>query len=150
MRSIPTDASGERCAAVIRPRGLDHIVLRVRDVAAMRRFYCEVLGCTVEREQAGIGLLQLRAGASLIDLVDVAGKLGRKGGAAPGAEARNLDHFCLRIEPWEAAALLAHLEAHHVRIGEMGQRYGAEGEGPSLYIEDPEGNTVELKGPPDP
>lgn len=133
-----------------RIRQLDHIVLRVRDVAAMRLFYCEVLGCTVEREQAGIGLLQLRAGASLIDLVDVAGKLGRKGGAAPGTEARNLDHFCLRVEPWDAAALHAHLEAHDVRIGEIGQRYGAEGKGASLYIEDPEGNTVELKGPPDP
>lgn len=129
---------------------LDHIVLRVRDAAAMRRFYCEVLGCAFEREQAEIGLLQLRAGASLIDLVDVEGKLGRKGGAAPGAEARNMDHFCLSIESWNEAEMLAHLQAHGVRVGEIGRRYGAEGEGPSIYIEDPEGNTVELKGPPDP
>ena len=128
---------------------LDHIVLRVRDVAAMQRFYCLVLGCTLEREQAEIGLLQLRAGASLIDLVDVESKLGRKGGAAPGAEARNVDHFCLRVEPWNADAILVHLESHAVSIGEIGQRYGADGEGPSIYIEDPEGNTVELKGPPD-
>lgn len=135
---------------VIRPRGLDHIVLRVRDAAAMRRFYCEVLGCTFEREQVEIGLLQLRAGASLIDLVDVEGKLGRKGGTAPGPEARNLDHFCLRIEDWDEPAMLAHLRAHGVRVGEIGRRYGAEGEGPSIYIEDPEGNTVELKGPPQP
>ena len=127
---------------------LDHLVLRVRDVAAMRRFYCEVLGCTFEREQAGIGLLQLRAGASLIDLVDVEGKLGRRGGAAPGMEARNLDHFCLGVEPWDEAAMRAHLEAHGVPVGEIGRRYGAEGEGPSIYIQDPEGNTVELKGPP--
>ena len=127
---------------------LDHLVLRVRDVAAMRRFYCEVLGCTFEREQAQIGLLQLRAGASLIDLVDIEGKLGRKGGAAPGMEARNLDHFCLGVEPWDEAAMRAHLEAHGVPVGEIGRRYGAEGEGPSIYIEDPEGNTVELKGPP--
>ena len=127
---------------------LDHIVLRVRDVPAMRRFYCEVLGCTFEREQAQIGLLQLRAGASLIDLVDVEGKLGRRGGAAPGMEARNLDHFCLGVEPWDEAAMRAHLEAHGVPVGEIGRRYGAEGEGPSIYIEDPEGNTVELKGPP--
>jgi glyoxylase I family protein len=129
---------------------LDHIVLRVRNLTAMRDFYCEVLGCTFEREQADIGLLQLRAGASLIDLVDIEGKLGRRGGAAPGLEARNLDHFCLRIEPWDEAVMVAHLQAHGVRVGEIGRRYGAEGEGPSMYIEDPEGNTVELKGPPDP
>jgi len=131
-------------------RQLDHIVLRVRDVGAMRRFYCDVLGCTFEREQAEIGLLQLRAGASLIDLVDINGKLGRKGGAAPGIEARNVDHFCLQVEGWNQDAILAHLRAHAARIGEIGQRYGAEGEGPSIYIEDPEGNTVELKGPPNP
>jgi glyoxylase I family protein len=129
-------------------RGLDHIVLRVRDPAAMRAFYCDVLGCTFEREQAEIGLLQLRAGASLIDLVDVEGKLGRKGGAAPGGEARNVDHFCLGVEPWDEAAILEHLRAHGVAIGEIGQRYGAEGNGPSIYVDDPEGNTVELKGPP--
>jgi glyoxylase I family protein len=128
---------------------LDHIVLRVRDVAAMRRFYCDVLGFTFEREQAEIGLLQLRAGASLIDLIGVEGKLGRKGGAAPGAEARNMDHFCVSIEHWDEAAMLAHLRAHGVAIGEIGRRYGAQGNGPSIYIEDPEGNTVELKGPPD-
>lgn len=130
-----------------RLKQIDHIVLRVRDTAAMRKFYCEVLGCTFEREQAEIGLLQLRAGASLIDLVDVEGKLGRKGGAA--TEARNVDHFCLDVEPWDEAAIVAHLRAHGVRVGDIGQRYGARGEGPSIYIEDPEGNTVELKGPPD-
>lgn len=132
-----------------RLKQIDHIVLRVRDTAAMRKFYCEVLGCTFEREQAEIGLLQLRAGASLIDLIDVEGKLGRKGGAAPGMEARNVDHFCLDIEPWDEAAIVAHLRAHGVRVGDIGQRYGARGEGPSIYIEDPEGNTVELKGLPD-
>lgn len=131
-------------------RQLDHVVLRVRDVATMRRFYCQVLGCTFEREQAEIGLLQLRAGASLIDLIDVNGKLGRKGGAAPAAEARNVDHFCLQVDAWDKDAILAHLRTHAVRIGEVGERYGAEGNGPSIYIDDPEGNTVELKGPPDP
>ena len=129
-------------------RQLDHLVLRVRDVDAMRAFYCDVLGCSVERRQDDIGLLQLRAGASLIDLVDIAGKLGRMGGMAPGAEGRNVDHFCLRIEPFDREALLAHLQAHGVRIGEFGSRYGAEGEGPSQYLFDPEGNLVELKGPP--
>ncbi|HZV23283.1 MAG TPA: VOC family protein [Luteimonas sp.] len=129
-------------------RQLDHIVLRVRDVDAMQAFYCDVLGCSVERRQSDIGLLQLRAGASLIDLVDVDGKLGRMGGAAPGAEGRNVDHFCLRIEPFDRDALLAHLQARGVRVGDYGSRYGAEGEGPSQYLFDPEGNLVELKGPP--
>jgi glyoxylase I family protein len=127
---------------------IDHLVLRVRDVAAMRGFYCDVLGCTVERRQDDIGLLQLRAGTSLIDLVDVGGKLGRMGGAAPGAEGRNMDHFCLRVEPFDRETIVAHLQAHGVRVGEFGSRYGARGEGPSQYLFDPEGNLVELKGPP--
>ncbi|TWI01103.1 glyoxylase I family protein [Luteimonas cucumeris] len=130
-------------------RQIDHVVLRVRDAAAMQAFYCEVLGCTVERHQEAIGLLQLRAGSSLIDLVPVDGKLGRIGGAAPGAEGRNMDHLCLRVEPFDREAIVAHLQAHGARIGEFGSRYGAEGEGPSQYLFDPEGNVVELKGPPD-
>ena len=130
-------------------RQIDHVVLRVRDVAAMQVFYCDVLGCSVEKRQDDIGLLQLRAGTSLIDLVDIAGKLGRLGGSAPDAEGRNMDHLCLRVEPFDRDAIMRHLEAGGARIGEFGSRYGAEGEGPSQYLFDPEGNTVELKGPPD-
>ncbi|MGH8182676.1 MAG: VOC family protein [Rhodanobacteraceae bacterium] len=133
-----------------RLRQLDHVVLRVRDVAAMRRFYCDVLACTHELDQPALGLFQLRAGASLIDLVDVNGKLGRMGGAAPGAEARNMDHFCLSVEGYDEAAIIAHLKAHGARVGDTGSRYGAEGQGPSIYLFDPEGNVVELKGPPTP
>jgi glyoxylase I family protein len=129
-------------------RNLDHIVLRVVDVQKMLRFYIDVLGCTMERTQDELGLYQVRAGSSLIDLVTLEGKLGRAGGAAPGAEGRNLDHFCLRIEPYDEAAIRAHLAAQGVAPGESGSRYGAEGEGPSLYLRDPEGNTIELKGPP--
>lgn len=128
--------------------GLDHVVLRVRDMTRMRRFYCAVLGCRVEKIQGALGLVQLRAGRSLIDLVDVEGKLGRMGGAAPGSEGRNMDHLCLRIEPFDAAAISRHLQAEGVAPGEVVSRYGAEGEGPSMYIEDPEGNSIELKGPP--
>jgi len=130
-------------------RGLDHIVLRVVDLPRMLAFYHEVLGCTDEREQPEFGLYQLRAGASLIDLVTLDGKLGARGGAAPGKEGRNLDHFALAIEPFDRDALGAHLAAHDVAIIEEGPRYGAEGEGPSIYIRDPEGNVVELKGPSD-
>jgi glyoxylase I family protein len=131
-------------------RQIDHVVLRVSDAGAMVDFYCNVLGCSVERRQDGIGLIQLRAGQSLIDLVSVDGKLGRMGGAAPGVEGRNMDHLCLRAEPFDRDAIVAHLQAHGVRIGEFGSRYGAEGEGLSQYLSDPEGNVVELKGPPAP
>lgn len=134
---------------MIRIREIDHIVLRVTDLAAMKRFYCEALGCTVEREQPAIGLLQLRAGRSLLDLVPVDGKLGRAGGAAPGREGRNVDHFCFRVEPFDVAAIHSALKVHGVEPGPVEQRFGAEGEGPSIYFTDPEGNTVELKGPPD-
>ncbi len=127
---------------------LDHVVLRVRDMAAMQAFYCEVLGCTVERRQDDIGLLQLRAGDSLIDLVDVAGELGREGGAAPGAEGHNMDHLCVQVLPFDRTAIEAHLSAHGVEMGDFGSRYGALGQGPSQYVLDPEGNRVELKGPP--
>ena len=130
-----------------RIREIDHLVLRVVDLDRMLRFYGDVLGCSVERRQDAIGLVQLRAGRSLIDLVPVDGKLGRAGGAAPGAEGRNLDHLCLRVEPFDAAAIQRHLAAHGVDAGAVESRYGAEGEGPSIYVRDPQGNTVELKGP---
>lgn len=129
-------------------RGLDHIVLRVSGLEAMIAFYGEVLGCRVERRRDDIGLVQLRAGHSLIDLVPVDGALGRAGGAAPGAGGRNLDHLCLRVEPFDEAAIRRHLAAHGIAAGPVETRYGAEGEGPSMYLLDPEHNTVELKGPP--
>jgi catechol 2,3-dioxygenase-like lactoylglutathione lyase family enzyme len=136
-----------RSAAPIRIDAIDHIVLRVVDLDRMLRFYCGVLGCVIERRLDGLGLLQLRAGASLIDLVTVSGKLGAAGGAAPGREGRNVDHFCLRLSAFDEVAIRAHLARHGVAVGETASRYGAQGEGPSLYIEDPEGNVVELKAP---
>lgn len=126
--------------------GIDHIVLRARDAEALIRFYVEVLGLAVERRQDAIGLVQLRAGSSLIDIVGVDGLLGRTGGAAPGAEGRNLDHFCLTVAGFDLQAVRAHLLAHGVEVGEEGLRYGAGGEGLSIYLKDPEGNGVELRG----
>jgi len=122
-------------------QGLDHVVLRVADLERSVRFYCEALGCTEERRLESIGLVQLRAGASLIDLVPAEG--------APEVAGGNMDHFCLRIEPFDEAAIRSHLAAHGVEAGAVASRYGAEGHGPSLYLQDPDGNTVELKGPPD-
>lgn len=133
---------------MIRIEHIDHIVLRVTDLEKMITFYGNVLGCPVERRNDELGLIQLRAGSCLIDLVPVDGKLGAAGGAAPAREGRNLDHFCFRVEPFDADAIYAHLAAQGVEAGPVESRYGAEGTGPSIYIKDPEGNTVELKGPP--
>jgi glyoxylase I family protein len=115
----------------------------------MLAFYCGVLGCTVERKQEVLGLIQLRAGRSLIDFVTVEGQLGREGGAAPGIEGRNMDHFCLRIDPFDGETILNYLAGKNIAvIGNISSRFGAEGDGPSIYVKDPEGNTVELKGAP--
>ena len=129
-------------------QGFDHIVLRIRDKARMVAFYTEVLGCSVEWDRPEFGLTHLRAGSDLIDLVTLDGPLGRIGGEGPGAEGRNEDHFCLQVAPFDEAGIRAHLDRHGVPIADSGQRYGALGEGPSLYVNDPEGNTIELKGPP--
>lgn len=133
--------------AAIRIRDIDHLVLRVEDLDGMLRFYCDVLGCTVERRRDELGLVQLRAGRSMIDLVPVDGSIGRKGGAAPGREGRNLDHFCLRVEPFDGDTIRGELLANGVAAGPVEMRFGAEGRGPSIYVTDPEGNVVELKGP---
>jgi len=130
-------------------REIDHVVLRVSDADSMIRFYCEVLGAKVSRRRPDLGMVHLRAGASLIDLVDVDGPLGKPGGAAPGSEGRNMDHLCLRVEPFDQAAIVAHLTARGVKVGDIRPRYGSEGMGISIYLTDPDGNTVELKGPSD-
>jgi len=126
--------------------GLDHIVLRVRDLDRALAFYCTALGCPIERRLDDLGLIQLRAGHCLIDLVPVTSPLGQKGGAAPGQEGRNMDHFCLQVRPFDETAIRAHLSTHGITAGPTETRYGAEGSGPSIYIQDPDGNTVELKG----
>ena len=133
--------------AAVRIQGIDHVVLRVGDVQRSLRFYCDALGCSVERQSEALGLYQLRAGRSLIDLVAVDSPLGRAGGPPPGP-GRNVDHVALRLESFDEPALRAHLAAHGVEPGDVGQRYGAEGMGPSMYVRDPDGNVVELKGPP--
>lgn len=135
--------------AVIKPLGLDHVVLRVKDVPLACAWYAAVLGCKVERVLPSLGLTQLRAGASLIDLVDVKGPAGKSGGAAPGAKRRNMDHFCVQLAEFSEKKIAAHLKRKGIEPGIVGRRYGALGHGPSMYLIDPDGNTVELKGPPD-
>jgi catechol 2,3-dioxygenase-like lactoylglutathione lyase family enzyme len=124
---------------MLKLRGIDHVVLRVRDIDAMRRFYCDVLGAEHVAWRPKLALSHLRAGSAMIDLVIA--------DSAPAG--RNMDHFCLRVEPFDAQAIVAYLERSGVRVGEVRQRFGAEGNGTSIYLTDPEGNTVELKGPSD-
>ena len=126
-------------------KGIDHIGLRVRALPGALVFYRDVLGCSVEREQPDLGLTQLRAGRSLIDLVTLDGPLGRAP-ATPGPGGPNVDHFCLALAPFREADLSAWLAAHGVEVIAPASRYGAEGEGRSFYIEDPDGNRIELKG----
>ncbi len=125
---------------------IDHLVIRVNDLENMIAFYRDVLSCKLERGPGESGLAQLRAGNSLIDLVDANGPLGRQGGDMPNHAAPNMDHVCFQLQPWDADAIRAHLEQHGIEAGNVAPRYGARGIGPSMYLRDPEGNTVELKG----
>ncbi|MGO1119066.1 VOC family protein [Rhodovibrionaceae bacterium A322] len=119
---------------------LDHVVLLAEDFEGLVAFYRDVLGCQVVRRNDGGTMAQLRAGDALVDIFK------RKEGQP--AAGRNMDHFALRIEPFHEADIRSHLDAHGIKAGAVADRFGADGNGPSLYLQDPEGNGVELKGPP--
>ena len=126
--------------------GLDHVVLRTSRMQEMQHFYCTILGCTLERELSpAFGLVQLRAGNALIDLVDVDSELGRVGGGPPSEQDNNMDHFCLQIEPRPEEEISRYLASHGVEAGGFERRYGAQGFGNSVYLCDPQGNVVELR-----
>lgn len=131
--------------AKIQIRKIDHLVLRVRDIDAMRAFYCDVLGAEHIAYRPDFAMSHLRVGEGMLDLVEA----GKRGLGVPEGGRLNLDHFCFRVEPFDADAIVAHLKRHNVAIGPVRDRYGAEGNGVSIYLTDPEGNTVELKGPSD-
>ena len=131
---------------MIKPKAIDHIVLRTDQYQELIDFYCKVLGCTLERATSEeIGLTQLRAGGALIDIVDINGTLGKSGGPAPQEKGNNVDHFCLQIEPFEEHKLIAYLEACRVACGDFQDRYGAQGMGRSIYLKDIAGNKIELR-----
>ena len=90
-------------------------------------------------------LTQLRAGDALIDIVAVDSELGRAGGGPPGRSGNNLDHFCLELRDVGQSELRDWLLSRGVDCREFETRYGAGGFGPSVYIEDPDGNTIELR-----
>jgi glyoxylase I family protein len=116
---------------------LDHVVLRCRDQARALEFYTGVLGLSIERRLEQIGLIQLRAGQSMLDLVPVPDR---------AAQDANVDHFCLGIEAADMTEVARVLREQGIEvIGDPIQRYGARGMGLSVYIRDPEGNVVELK-----
>ena len=131
---------------MIRIKDIDHVVLRVRDLPRMVAFYCQVIGCGIEWDRPDLGLVHLRAGNALIDLVSVDGPTGQRGGAGPGSDGHNMDHLCLRIHDFDGDAVVRHLESYGVKIGKINSRFGSDGRGLSVYLTDPEGNTVELKG----
>lgn len=133
----------------IEPLGIDHVVLRVADVDRSCAWYAAVLGCVVERMIPSLGLIQLRCSAALLDLVDVNSPAGRLGGAAAGAKRRNMDHFCVRLAAFDEKKISAHLKRKGIEPGAVARRYGALGHGPSMYLTDPDGNMLELKGPPE-
>jgi catechol 2,3-dioxygenase-like lactoylglutathione lyase family enzyme len=127
---------------------IDHVVFRVRDLERSIAFYAGALGCSVVRTREDLGLVHLRAGWSMIDLISVDGPLGSAGGAAPQDHGKNVDHLCLRIEPFNETDLIAHLNAWGAPPrARAAQNFGAEGQGLSLYFSDPDGNVIELKGP---
>ncbi len=126
-------------------QSIDHVVLRTTDLSAMLHFYQRVLGCPIERTLPDLGLTQLRAGESIIDLVVVDSELGQLGGKAPQQDGRNLDHFCLQIAAFDEQELVDYLNQYDIEVTEFAERYGAQGFGRSAYIQDPEGNVVELK-----
>ena len=130
----------------IEVKAIDHLVLRTTKMDEMLTFYCQVLGCSVERETSPeAGLVQLRAGNALIDLVSVDSELGRLGGGAATLTENNMDHFCLQIKTMPEEEIIRHLLSFGLIVEPFASRYGAQGFGDSLYIKDPEGNTVEIK-----
>lgn len=126
---------------------MDHIVLNVRDMDTMLDFYTNVLGLKGERieafRQGQVPFPSVRISAdTLIDLFPV--RSASEAAVAPQAE--NLNHFCMVIEPTDMHQVIAHLKAHGVAVDEGPvSRWGAHGNGTSIYFNDPEKNRIEIR-----
>jgi glyoxylase I family protein len=129
-------------AAPIKLQGIDHVVIRTRDAARAEHFYCDILGAHVERRSRS-GLIQIKAGRSQIDLHTI-----QPSEVMPKPDEGNIAHFCLQVLPFDGPALLKYLNDSGVPANKIESRFGAQGRGPSIYVQDPDGNKVELKGPP--
>jgi len=115
---------------------LDHIVVNVADVERALAFYCDELGLAPVRvdewRRHEVPFPSARVNAStIIDLLPL---------ARPG---ENIDHFCLVVEPTDLAEIAA--SGRFEVVSGPVQRYGARGDGMSLYVRDPDGNLVELR-----
>jgi glyoxylase I family protein len=129
------------------PEGIDHVLLLISGMETALKFYCDVLGLNIHNQIPQHAMVQLRAGGALIDLVDLESPQGNWARPTP-AGGRNLDHICIALAAHDETALRAHLAQHQVAIVEEGMHGGARGESLSIYIRDPAGNSIELKGPP--
>lgn len=126
-------------------QAIDHVVIRAADARRLVDFYVDALGCKLAWDRPELGLTHLQAGSAMIDIVDIDGPLGRNGVSRSDGQGRNVDHVCLRIAPFDAAALEAHFRAFGIAIDPPQERFGAQGRGLSIYLTDPEGNGIELK-----
>ena len=123
---------------------LDHIVLYTDDhFDQMLHFYCNILGCKIEREVSEAQLTQLRAGYAIIDLQKR--QLARPSKTSKTAIQDNVAHVCLTISQPINQSLIDWLTAQQVPCSNINDNYGAQGFGDAVYITDPCGNTVELK-----
>ena len=156
---------------------LDHVVIRCQNYRAMFEFYTQVLGCTIDKpsdvNRFGGALTHLRAGDAMIDLLSydetalteegrqAVMKMHGGGEGVPSDKSLNdiasfeagvstMDHLCIRASPFDEEKIIEFMNEMGVNVIDSGNRYGSEGVGPSLYVKDPEGNVVELKGPPVP
>ena len=175
--SSSTTSSTSSTGPPFRLQRIDHIVIRCRDFPRMFDFYHRILGCTIDEprdeyvNRFGGALTHLRAGSCYIDLLAYdtnhltdegreAAKRMHGGGVGLGdknledvqlsSESSTLDHLCLRVDPFDQQQMQSYLEGENVHIVAMGdRRLGADGVGPSVYVSDPEGNVIELKGSPE-
>ena len=121
--------------------GFDHLSLTCRRVAETRRFYETLLGFAVAGEMPQWGMTEMRAGDAHIVLVDANSKEGAWA-ISPQGRGENVHHFCLRLTQFDEKDLRRRFKDAKIEIEEedLGDDEGA------LYVRDPEGNYVELRG----
>ena len=132
----------------ILPVGIDHVVFLVSDMERALAFYVDVLNCRRGFTYPALGMEQVWFGSALIVLWDITGP--GAANAVPEVQGgRNVDHVCLSCGPFDHDALKAHLAVHGVIIDREANHGGARGMGASFYLHDPDGNKIEIKGPPE-